>query len=99
IVSVDINNGARDTITAGPGLKVFPRWINTDQVAYQAQDGIRFTTGGSEVRGEFQAPDWSPDHRTMVFHRETDHRGDRDRDFQSWRSQDPQFGLLRVPDA
>jgi len=35
----------------------------------------------------------------MVFHRETDPRGDRDREFQRWPSLDPRFALLRVPDA
>ena len=35
----------------------------------------------------------------MVFHRETDPRGDRDRPFQTWPSLDPRFALLRVPDA
>jgi Tol biopolymer transport system component len=99
IVSVAIANNARETLTSGPGVKVFPRWLSATQVAYQTRDGIRFTGDEAEVRGEFQTPDWSPDHRTMIFHREIDHRGDRDRDFQSWRSLDQQFGLLRVPDA
>ena len=99
IVSVEIATGARETLTSGPGVKVLPRWLSATQVAYQTQDGIRFTGGEGELRGEFQAPDWSPDHRTMIFHRETDHRGDRDRDFQSWRGLDPQFALLRVPDV
>jgi len=35
----------------------------------------------------------------MVFHREIDPRGDRDRPFQSWPSPDARFALLRVPDA
>jgi Tol biopolymer transport system component len=80
-------------------VKVFPRWLSATQVAYQMPDGIRFTGRQMELQGEFQAPDWSPDHRTMIFHSETDHRGDRDRDFQSWWSPDTQFGLLRVPDV
>ena len=99
IVSVNIATGARETLTSGPGVKVFPRWLSATQVAYQTQNGVRFKGDEFELRGEFEAPDWSPDHRTMIFHRETDHRGDRDREFQSWRSPYPQFGLLRVPDA
>ncbi len=99
IASVAIATGARETLTSGPGVKVFPRWLSATRVAYQTPDGIRFAGDEVEFRGEFQAPDWSPDHRTMIFHREMDHRGDRDRDFQSWRSPDAKFGLLRVPDA
>jgi len=98
IVSVDVESGARQALTAGAGLKVFPRWVSAARVAYETRDTLRFTDGGM-LAGEFQAPDWSPDRRLMVFHRETDPRGDRDRPFQSWPSLDPRFALLRVPDA
>src|SRR4051812_18830341 len=98
IASVDVKSGARDTLTVGAGLKVFPRWISAARIAYETRDSVRFTDGGT-LAGAFQAPDWSPDHRVMVFHRETDPRDDRDRPFQSWPSLDPRFGLLRVPDA
>jgi TolB protein len=99
IVSVEIASGARETLTSGPGVKVCPHWLTANEVAFQTKDGIGFSGGGGELRGDFQAPDWSPDHSTMIFHRETDPRGDRDRAFQSWQSLDPRFGLLRVPDA
>jgi TolB protein len=99
IVSVEVNSGTRDTMTAGAGLKVFPRWLSATKVAYVSRDSLRFTDGHAALTGEFEAPDWSPDHRMMVFHRELDARGDRDRPFQSWPSLDPRFGLLRVPDA
>jgi Tol biopolymer transport system component len=99
IVAGDLTSGARDTMTSGPGLKVFPRFVGVSGVAYQTHDGVRFTGTDTVLRGEFQAADWSPDHRLMIFHRETDPRGDRDRPFQSWPSLDPRFALLRVPDA
>jgi TolB protein len=99
IVSVDVTSGVRETITTGAGLKVFPRWVNATRIAYETREGLRFTSGEATLAGEFQVPDWSPDHRTMVFHRETDPRGDRDRPFQSWSSLDRQFELRRVPDA
>lgn len=98
IVSVDLTSGARDTMTSGPGLKVFPRWVS-GRVVYQTRDGLRFAGKDMMISGQFQAADWSPDRRRMVFHRETDPRGDRDRAFQRWPSSDPQFSLLRVPDA
>jgi Tol biopolymer transport system component len=99
IISVDLTSGARDTMTSGPGVKVFPRWVSADRVVYQSRDGLRFAGKDTVLSGEFQAADWSPDHRTMVFHRETDPRGDRDRSFQAWPSLDHRFALLRVPDA
>jgi TolB protein len=99
IVSVDVTSGTRETMTSGEGLKVFPRWVSATTMAYVSRDSLRFTGGGAAFHGEFEAPDWSPDHRMMVFHRELDPRGDRDRPFQSWPSIDQRFGLLRVPDA
>jgi Tol biopolymer transport system component len=99
IATVDVTSGARTSVTSGAGVKVFPRWRAAAGIAYQTRGGIRFTNADAPLDGEFQAPDWSPDHRAMVFHRETDPRGDRDRPFQSWPSLDAQFRLLRVPDA
>jgi TolB protein len=99
IISADFVTGARDTLTSGAGTKVFARWMSASQVAYQTRDGFRVTGRESVVSGDFRAPDWSPDHRAMVFHRETDARGDLDRPFQSWFDADPRFALLRVPDA
>lgn len=99
IASVDVTSGARATMTTGSGLKVFPRWMSSTRIVYQTRDGLRFTNADTVLAGDFHVPDWSPDRRTMVFHRETDPRGDRDRPFQSWASLDPQFALLRVPDA
>lgn len=98
IVSVNIESGARETVTSGAGVKVFPRWVG-GRIVYQTREGLRFTDADSLLPGEFQAADWSPDHRAMVFHRETDTRDDRDRSFQSWASLDKRFALLRVPDA
>jgi TolB protein len=101
IVSADVRTGARDTLTTGDGVKVNPRWIAPGRLAYQIHDGVVAATNGraDTVRGSFECPDWSPDRRTMVFHRETDVRGDRDRELQRWPSPDPRFALLRVPDV
>jgi len=97
IVSIEIATGKREVITTGDGLKVCPHWAGRD-IIYQAKDGLRFA-GGREIPGNFQAPVLSPDGRTLVFHAETDPRGDRDRPFQNWPSLDKRFALLRVPDA
>jgi Tol biopolymer transport system component len=99
IASVEIASGARAMLTSGPGVKVFPRWLSATQVSYQTRDGVGFTDGRVNLNGVFQTPDWSPERSTILFHRETDPRGDRDRPFQSWSSPNPAFSLLRVPDA
>jgi Tol biopolymer transport system component len=96
IISVDVASGKRETLTSDAGVKACPHWAG-GELAYQTLDGM--VLGKRKIDGEFQAPDWSPDGRAMVFHRETDRRGDRDRDFQRWPSLDPRFALLRVPDA
>ena len=96
-MQVDWRTGKRESLTSGPGLKVAPRWLDSTRIAYGVRGGIRFTGGGAELAGDFQAPDWSPDQRTMVFQRETDRRGDRDRAFGRWPSPDRRFSLLRVP--
>jgi TolB protein len=101
IVSETLETGRRDTLTSGAGLKVNPRWVSATRIAYQTRDGVVIAGDGASMRiaGELQCPDWSPDGRMMVFHRETDPRGDRDRDVQRWPSPDEQFALLRVPDV
>jgi Tol biopolymer transport system component len=99
IVSVNLTSGARETMSSGAGVKVFPRWLSLTRIGYQTREGLRFAGDDTTLSGTFQAPDWSPDHLTMVFHRELDSRDDRDRPFQSWPSLAPQFALLRVPDA
>ncbi|HVX41508.1 MAG TPA: hypothetical protein VHB25_18260 [Gemmatimonadaceae bacterium] len=101
IVSANVTSAARDTLTTGAGLKVNPRSLGDGRIAYQIRQGV-VVAGRSRadtIPGDFECPDWSPDGRSMVFHRETDHRGDRDRALQHWPSPDPRFALLRVPDV
>jgi len=99
IVSVNVASGAREMVTSGVGVKVFPRFVGAGRIVYQTREGLHFAGSDSLVPGESQAADWSADGRTMVFQRETDPRGDRDRPFQSWPSLDTRFALERVPDA
>jgi Tol biopolymer transport system component len=97
IAQLDWRTGKRDSLTTGPGLKVAPHWLDSTRIAYGVRGGIKFTDGRAELAEDFQAPDWSPDQRTIVFQRETDRRGDRDRAFGSWPSPDGRFSLVRVP--
>ena len=97
IVAVDWRTGTPQTITFGLGLKVFPRWFASGEFAFQTRGGIRFSSG-SEISGDFESPDWSPDRSRMVFHRRIEE------DSLDWtpmisKSLDLRFALLPVPGA
>ena len=70
IASVDVITGARMELTAGPGLKVAPQFVQ-DQVAYltKAGDhaGLAFTKRGLGVAGSMRNPVWSPDGTRVVY--------------------------------
>lgn len=96
IASVDWKTGERKTITGGGGLKVFPRYVDSNEIAYQTPTGIKFT-GGVELAGDFEAPDWSPDGRSMIFHREVEVGAERDYTVRAWPGMNPSFALRRFP--
>jgi TolB protein len=100
VMSVSLSTGLQRTWTAGPGEKTFPTWPVRGQVTYAVQGhhpGLALASGGW-TDGVFDAPDWSPDHRTMVFHRdvESTHESAADPRVQRWLSPDSRFRLLRT---
>ncbi len=96
IASANWKTGERKTITEGVGLKVFPRYVDSNEIAYQTSTGLKFTSG-VELAGDFEAPDWSPDGRSMIFHREVAVGAERDNKVRPWPSMDPSFALRRFP--
>ncbi len=104
IVSVNLKTGAPQALTSGAGERIFPHSLRDGRTAFVVRgehQGIVFVPGGRRIDGEFGAPDWSPDLRRMVFHREVDrgydlkaHPG-----VQQWYSPDPRFGLQRTSTA
>jgi TolB protein len=72
IVATDIRDGSTETLAAGPGLKLSPRWLASGDIAYISPDGLELVKGSHGARGDFGSPDWSPDASKIVFHRETD---------------------------
>ena len=73
IISIDIKTGAVQTHTTGPGVKVSPRYTEGDDIGYIAifgeKQGLRFTSGRSGAAGSLRYPSWSPDGKTMIYHR------------------------------
>jgi Tol biopolymer transport system component len=74
IVSVDLATGARIEHTSGPGVKVAPRFVAPDRLAYLikaappgARQGIAFTSGAQGADGVMRNPSWSPDGKQLVY--------------------------------
>jgi len=73
IVSMDVETGATQTHTKGPGTKVSPRYVGGDDIGYLKifgdKQGLQFTSGLPGATGKVRHPSWSPDGKTMVYHR------------------------------
>lgn len=77
LVSVDVSNLGRTTLTSTPGLKVFPQYVSATNVAYHVKggdtEGIYTTTGtfrataGTGIR----SPRYSADGSKMVYEKVT----------------------------
>lgn len=96
IVSVDVASGERAPLTTEPGEKRSPQWLSNGRVGYVSdgpEGGVEIIGGNPGARGEFRNPAWSPDGARLLFHRDVDPNWPPHR---AWRSQDPEFGLLRT---
>ncbi len=76
IVSIDVETGALQTHTTGLGVKVSPRYTEEQEIAYVVifgeKQGLRFTSGRNGPSGAMRRPSWSPDGKTMVYHKNFD---------------------------
>ena len=96
LVSVEWTTGERRVLTSGPGEKWLPRGLSTARISYISggpSGGIERVDGPAGVRGEFWSPSWSPDGKTMVFHRETRSPWP---PLQHWLSRNSGFDLVRT---
>ena len=96
LVSVKLSSGERRVLTKTPGEKWFPHVLSQSQVAYISggpSGGLERIDGPAGARGEFRSPSWSPDAKTMVFHRETRSPWP---PFQRWPSRVAGFQLIRT---
>ena len=73
IVSFDVETGGMETHTAGPGLKVSPRYIGDGDIGYvvlhDGKQGLRFVSGRKGVSVALRYPSWSLDGKMMVYHK------------------------------
>jgi TolB protein len=96
IETVDVNTGAREALTSGPGEKLAPHWRGNGVIAYASAGqtpGIETIGGTSGARGDFRSPSWSSDGRRLLFHREV---GQGWPPHRAWDSRDPAFQLIRT---
>jgi len=72
ITSIDVETGDVQTHTKGPGVKVSPRYAEGEDISYVVifgeKQGLQFTSGRSAA-GAMRYPSWSPDGKTMIYHK------------------------------
>lgn len=96
IASVNLRTRERTVLTAGDGVKLFPRPVDSRTFAYVTRTSLRFAGRDAELTGEFGRPAWSADGRRMVFHRDT--KRDTDMRALARPSPDPRFALFAYSD-
>jgi Tol biopolymer transport system component len=71
LVSVDIATGERVEHTSGPGLKVFPQFLSTTEIAYHRKggpdEGLYYTSERPAFKAALRSPNWSPDGKTVIY--------------------------------
>jgi TolB protein len=73
IVSIDIGSGATTDVPAGPGVKIAPVFVPSNEVAFIRKDvkgaGIQYASGKNGPRGDLRSAAWSPDGTRVAFHK------------------------------
>ncbi len=71
IVSVDVATGERVVHSSGPGLKLFPHFLDAQAVAYHQKggpnEGLAYTAGRDALKRAMRSPTWSPDGKTVIY--------------------------------
>lgn len=96
IETLDVATGARAVLTKGEGEKWSPHWVTGQSVAYVSggpEGGVEHAAAAPGARGVFGSPSWSPDGRSMAFHRDVESAWPPN---QAWPSLDPRFRIVRT---
>lgn len=71
IVSVDVDTGERVEHTTGPGLKLFPQFLDAKVIGYHRKggpdEGLAYTSGDAAVKRSIRSPAWSPDGKRVIY--------------------------------
>jgi len=80
IVSIDVETGSQKQHTTGAGFKLSPRYLDREEIGYvvksREQPRLSFVSGRDGAQGEFRSPAWSPDKKTLVYHKAIPHEPD-----------------------
>jgi Tol biopolymer transport system component len=98
IVSIDVESGALQEHTSGPGLKIAPQFLPNGEIAYLnklgADKGLVFVSGKT-ASGKMRSPSWSADGKMVVYQKPIDAKPAR---MLPVFSPDPDFHLYRTGD-
>ncbi|QRO01907.1 PD40 domain-containing protein [Archangium violaceum] len=71
IVSIDVATGERVEHTTGPGLKLFPQFLSTQEIGCLIkggpEEGLAYTSGRPAVKRALRSPNWSPDGKRVIY--------------------------------
>ena len=97
IVSIDVESGAIEEYTSGPGLKIAPQWLPDGEVGFVQKfgdaQGLAFVSGKTGVHGTMRNPSWSADGKTVVYQKPIDATPPH---MLAVFSRDPEFALYRT---
>ncbi len=73
IISIDVATGRKEIHTSGPGLKLLPQYVSTDNIGYLikggANEGVGYTNG-SGFKEKLRSPSWSPDGSKVIYEKQ-----------------------------
>jgi TolB protein len=73
LVSFDVDTAAASPVPAGPGVKMAPVVLPSNEIAYVRKDGtspgIFYGNGRSGPQGQVRSASWSPDGTRVVYHK------------------------------
>src|SRR5579872_928459 len=97
IVSIDVESGAVQKHTSGPGLKITPQWLPDGEIGFLEKfgnaKGLAFVSGKAGAAGIMRNPSWSADGKMVVYQKPIDAKAPR---MLPVFSRDPGFSLYRT---
>ncbi len=71
IVSVDVASGALTEHTSGPGLKLQPQYLSSDEIGYMVKagqnEGVAYTSSRPALKRALRSPSWTADGNHLIY--------------------------------